>query len=147
MFTVGDIFQSKSALVKCLSTARYDEATESIIIDEKALRPQALDNDNAGKREPVFSDAVKKGYADLRNTDPSRALSLWEITDVKADGAGCGDSHNVSGRNSAWTRYTCTAKRVNIDGSPHVSGETLSFSNAGLFTVKDYTAVRLPNTC
>lgn len=144
MFNVGDHFQSKSALTRCLNTAYFDENTGKVVIDKTALKPQAVNNNSIGKQDPVFYDGKCLGRFDLRNNEPGRALSIWEITNVKVDGSGCGDSHNISGNNTKWGRYEVTAKRVNIDGNPHKSGEILHFSNVGCFTVTDYQAVKLP---
>lgn len=144
MFSVGDTFQSPSALTQCLSTAHFDETTQKVVIDTKSLRPQTVNSKNVGSSEQVWHNNEMIGRFDLRNIDENRANSLWEITEVTTDGAGCGSSHNISGKHTHWPRYYVTAKRVNIDGSDHASKETISFSNAGLFTVKDYRAVRLP---
>ena len=144
MFSVGDIFQSPSALIQCLSTAHYDEAIQDVVIDTKSLRPQTVNSKNVGSSEQIWHNNEMIGRFDLRNNDENRVNSLWEITEVQTEGSGCGDSHNISGRSTHWPRYYVTAKRVNIDGSDHASKETISFSNAGLFTVKDYRAVRLP---
>lgn len=144
MFDLGDIFQSESALVRCLSAATYNHDTQQVEINPKELTPNIVDSDRVGASQSVWHKATKIGYFDLRNNTQDRALSLWEITHKNIDVSGCGESHNTSEKITRWARYFCKAKRINIDGSTHESNEILSFSNSGYNIVKDYRQVTLP---
>lgn len=144
---VGSYIQSESALIHCLSEASYNPHEQAIEVDTKTLRPNILPKiTKHGTKEPVWHGKTKKGWVDVRNDDPSRALSIWEITEAKTDPHGCGSTSMANyGRTEMWARYFYKAKRVNIDGSDHPSNEVLSFSSAGSFIVKDLTRVRLPD--
>lgn len=143
---VGSYIQSESALIHCLSEASYNPDTGSVDIDTKTLKPNILPKiTKHGTKVPVWHGQTKKGWADVRNDDPSRALSIWEITEAKTDPHGCGSTSMANyGRTEMWARYFYKAKRVNIDGSDHPSNEMLSFSSSGTFIIKDITRVKLP---
>lgn len=141
---VGDHFQSNKALIRCLSQATYNPGTGMIDIDDKLLTPNIVDSDRVGASESVWHGRTKVGHCDLRNNTETRALSLWEIIEVKTDPNGCGNSHQISGMSISWARHFCRAKRINIDGTDHKSKEVLLFSNSGHNLVKDYRQVTLP---
>jgi hypothetical protein len=144
MFFIGEIFQSKLSLVRCLASAIYNEKTQSIDVNQTQLMPNIVNSDKVGALAPVYYGKTKVGYCDVRKNDTSRAGSLWKIIDIKAVHSGCGDSHNVSGKTTQWSRYFCKAKRINLDGTDHDSHEIINFSNSGSNVIKDYKQVRLP---
>lgn len=119
-----------------------------------AWSPQPIQNSSSRTRSTrlrtkavgslkVYDGDVLVGRVNCINTDENRAHSLWKITHIEIDGSGHGDSQNVSGRSSVWSKYRCTAVRVDLSGNPHPSGEVLNFSNDGYHYVKDFCRVKL----
>lgn len=139
--TVGTIFQSKLSLIHCLSSASYNPGTDSIEIDVTSLTPNL--SPKASSRVPVWHGSTKKGFVDVQNDNHDRASSIWEVTEVETDPTGCGSTSMINyGKTSVWARHYYKAKRINLDGSQHESGETVSFSSSGTI-IKDLQCVRL----
>lgn len=145
LFETGCYFQSKESLIHCLSEATYNEETKAIEIDAKKLKPNIYSpSAQYTTWVPVWDQEGNEHWVDVRNDDPSRALSIWKLTETKVEPHGCGANSMVNyGHTSIWGRYFCKAKRVNRDGSDHPSGETISFSSSGNTIIKDLTFVRL----
>jgi hypothetical protein len=143
MLNIGNTFCSPNALVRCLNAAVYNPETGEIDIDQYNLLPQSVNSDFIGRRDSVWHDGKKVGYADLRNIDPERANSIWRITAVDADASGCGDSHNISGKSTTWTKFTYHAQRILKSGQPHPNKENLIFSSSGFLSIPDLTLLSL----
>lgn len=147
MYQVGQIFQSPRALVRCHSTpiATPDGHGGHVAgVDTRALTPNpySAKTDRVTGRLPVWVGDECIGRVDCVNTDENRQNSLWRLTRVDTQGAGHGNCHHISGAELTWARYDCQAMRIHPDGTPHESGETVSFQSAGSRCIVDLTFIR-----
>jgi hypothetical protein len=126
MYKVGDVFSS-TALKYCLGRAHYDNKNKTIFVDRTSLIPNPLLSEMKGRNEAVWNGSAKAGTADVRCIDEGRSQALWKITAVLFDSTGGGTSHTNHIQSQAWATYQYQASRINADGTPHDSTETLLF--------------------
>lgn len=139
MLKIGSYFKSKKSLIHCLSEVAYNSDTKTVDIDTKKLKPNTISP--AGRLSTkvfVRNEGGKKLWADARNDDPSRTLSLWEVTEAKRLTTDNSDHSNMR------ARCLYKAKRVNVDGSVHESNETVTFFSSGIGAIEDLTPIQLP---
>ncbi len=126
VYKVGDVFRS-TALKFCLGRAYYDKTNKAICVDRASLIPNPLLSEIKGRNEVVWNGTEKVGTADVRCIDETRSQALWIITAVLCDTTGGGTSHTNHIQSQTWATYQYQASRINADGTPHYSAETLLF--------------------